>query len=89
MPDANPGYKKTHLAREFPLSFNWRHFDRQVWLFSRLKYPAKLVNSTISQFAAAKTLDQPASLPTINNQSDRIRVILPFIDQASANVVRV
>ena len=80
------------LDRTFRLSSNWRYFseecDRLKLLFSRLKYPDKLVNSTISRFVAAKASDQPVSSPTVSDRSDPIRVVLPFKDQASAYVVR-
>ena len=33
-------------------------------------------------------MDQPVSSPTVSDQSDPIRVILPFKDQASADIVR-
>ena len=61
------GLLKTMLDRAFRLSSNWRYFseecDRLKLLFSRLKYPDKLVNSTISRFVAAKASDQPVSSP--------------------------
>ena len=57
-------------------------------MFSRLKYPDNFVNSTISQFVAAKASDQPVSSPAVSDRSDPIRVVLPFKDQASADIVR-
>ena len=57
-------------------------------MFSRLKYPDNLVNSTISRFVATKASDQPVSAPAVSDGSDLIRVVLPFKDQASADVVR-
>ena len=57
-------------------------------MFSRLKYPDNLVNSTISRFVATKASDQPVSAPAVSDRSDLIRVVLPFKDQASADVVR-
>jgi len=56
-------------------------------LFSRLKYPDKLVNSTISRFIATKASDQPVSSPAASDRSDSIRVV-PFKDHSSADVVR-
>ena len=56
-------------------------------MFSRLKYPDNLVNSTISRFVATKASDQPVSAPAVSDRSDLIRVVLPFKDQASADVV--
>ena len=57
-------------------------------MFSRLKYPDNLVNSTISRFVAAKASDQPVSSPAVSDRSDPIRVVLLFKDQASADIVR-
>ena len=58
MPYTNAGYQRTKFGRAFRLSSNWRYFsevhDRLKVLLSRLKYPAKLVNSTISCFVAVK-----------------------------------
>ena len=41
-----------------------------------------------SRFVAAKALDQPVSSPNVSDQSDPIRVILPFKDQVWADIVR-
>ena len=57
-------------------------------MFSRLKYPDNLVNSTISRFVATKASDQPVSAPAVSERSDPIRVVLPFRHQVSADVVR-
>ena len=49
------GLLKTMLDRAFRLSSNWCYFsevcDRLKLLFSRLKYPDKLVNSTFSRLS--------------------------------------
>ena len=86
------GLLKTMLDRAFRLSSNWSYFseecDRLKLVFSRLKYPDNLVNSTISRFVAAKASDQPVSSPAVSDRSDPIRVVLPFKDQASADIVR-
>ena len=74
------------LDHAFRLSSSWRYFseecDRLKLLFSRLKYPDKLVNSTIARFVADKASDQPVSSPAVSDRSDPIRVVLPFKDQA-------
>ena len=67
----------------FQLSSNWSYFseecDRLKLLFSRLKYPDKLINSTIPRFIATKVSDQPVSmLAAVSDSSDPLRVILPF-----------
>ena len=58
------------------------------WLFSRLKYPDKLINSTITRFIAIKATEQPVPSPTENNSPEPVRVVLPFKDQASADILR-
>ena len=62
------GLLKTMLDRSFRLSSNWCYFSEECGLlkllFSRLKYPDKRVNSTISRFIAAKASDQPC-YPTV------------------------
>ena len=68
------------LDRAFRLSSNWSYFseecDRLKLLFSRLKYPEKLINSTISRFIATKDSDQPVSSPAaVIDSSDPVRVI--------------
>ena len=76
------GLLKTMLDRAFRLSSNWRYFseecDRLKLVFSRLKYPDNLVNSTISRFVDAKAYDQPVSSPAVSDRSDPICVVLPF-----------
>ena len=57
-------------------------------LFSRLRDPDNLGNSAISQFVSAKASDQPVSSAVVSDRSDPIRVVLPFKDQASADIVR-
>jgi len=57
-------------------------------LYSRLKYPDKLINPTITRFIAIKTTEQPIPLPTENNSPEPVRVVLPFKDQALADIHR-
>ena len=87
------GLPKPMLDRALRLSSNCCCFseecDRLKLLFSRLKYPDKLVNSTFSRFIAAKASDQPVSSATVSDRTDPIRVVLQFQDQASADIVRV
>ena len=84
---------KNRLDRAFRLSSNWSYFseecDRLKMVFSRLDYPDKLVNYTITRFIAYKTSDQPTSrLPAATNGQDPVRLVLPFKDQVSADIVR-
>ena len=49
----------------------------------------KLSNSTISGFVATKVSDQLVSSPAaVSGTSDPVRVILPFKDQSSTDIVR-
>ena len=49
----------------------------------------KLINSTISGFTATKVSDQLVFSPApVSDSSDPVRVILPFKDQSSADIVR-
>jgi hypothetical protein len=69
------------LDRAHRLSSSWSHFsdesDRLKTEFSLLKYLKHLVNSTIKSFVdSAKETD------------DMVRVILPFKDQISADIVK-
>ena len=76
------GLLKTMLDRAFRLSSSWSYFseecDRLKMVFSRLYYPDKLVNYTITRFIADKASDQPTSrLPAATNGQDPG---LPFKD---------
>ena len=81
------------LDHTFRLLSNWSYFseecDRLKLLFSWLKYPDKLANSTFSCFITAEASDQPVSSLTVSDRTDPIRVFLPIKDQALANIVRV
>ena len=81
------------LDRVFRLSSNWSYFskecDRLKMVCSRLDYLDKLLNSTITRLIADKASDQPTSrLPAATNGQDPVRLVLPFKDQASADIVR-
>ncbi|XP_067030660.1 uncharacterized protein [Acropora muricata] len=81
------------LDRAFRLSSNLSYFSEECdWLkmvFSRLDYPDKLVNSTITRCIADKASDQPTSrLPAATNEQDPVRLVLSFKGQASADIVR-
>ena len=80
------------LDHAFQLSSNMAYFSEECdclkLLFSRLKYPDKLINSTITRFIAFKATEQPVPSPTENNSPEPIRVVLPFKDQASADILR-
>ena len=71
------------------VNFLTQECDRLKMVFSRLDYPDKLVNYTITRFIADKASDQPTSrLPAATNGQDPVRIVLPFKDQVSADIVR-
>ena len=57
-------------------------------MFSRLKYPKHLVNSTIKSFVDSKVCDQQQPLSPSQEKDDTIRVVLQFKDQISADIVK-
>ena len=86
------GLLRTMLDRAHRLSSSWSHFsdecDRLKTVFSRLKYPKHLVNSTIKSFVDSKVCDQQQLLSPSKETDDTVRVILPFKDQISADIVK-
>ena len=86
------GLLRTMLDREHRLSSSGTHFsdefDRLKTVSSRLKYPKHLVNSTIRSFVGSKVCDQQQPLSPIQEPDDTIRVVLPFKDQISADIVK-
>jgi len=79
----------TMLDRAYRLSSHWSHFteecDRLREVFLKLKYPLRLITTAIKQFIVSKMSDDQRLSPT---QDNIIRVILPFKDQESANIVK-
>ena len=86
------GLLRTMLDRTHRLSSSWTHFsdecDRLKTIFSRLKYRKHLVNSTIKSFIDSKVCDQQRPLSPPQETDDTNRVVLPFKDQVSADVVK-
>ena len=56
-------------------------------VFLKLKYPERLIDSTISRFNHSLALDQTQTKSTLTNDNP-IRIILPFKDQTLADIVR-
>jgi hypothetical protein len=83
---------KTMLDRAFKLSSTWQLFhlecDRLTQTFSRLQYPAQLIQSTISNFVTKKVSGDPISTRARNVNEAPVRIVLPFKDQRSANSAR-
>ena len=83
------GLLKTMLDRAYRLSSCWSYFsdecDRLKAVFTRLKYPQDLINTTVRYFVASKAEGpQPIAAP---RDSSTVRIVLPFKDQASADLV--
>ncbi|XP_078349000.1 uncharacterized protein LOC144633946 [Oculina patagonica] len=78
------------LDRAYQLSSCWTYFseecDRLKALFSRLKYPEQLINTTVRCFVSSKTEDRQPIPAT--GESPTVRIVLPFKDQDSADFVR-
>jgi hypothetical protein len=87
---------ETMLNRAYRLSSSWQHFtdecERLKMLFDRLKYPPRLVNSTISTYIDRqyKAANQEPKAPNQEPESSKqkvVRIALPFKDQKSADIV--
>ena len=84
------GPLKTLLGRAYRLSSCWSYFSEECdclrAVFSPLKYPQYLINSTVRSFVASKVEDpQPIPAP---KENPTVRIVLPFKDQDSADLVR-
>jgi hypothetical protein len=83
----------TMLDRAYRLSSSWPYFseecERLKSLFSRLDYPHHLINSTINTFVNSRVADQqPLQASGKLAGNDVTRVVIPFKDQDSANIVK-
>ncbi|XP_022808938.1 uncharacterized protein LOC111345915, partial [Stylophora pistillata] len=83
----------TMLDRAYRLSSSWLYFseecERLKYLFSRLDYPHHLFNAAINTFINSRVADQqPLQALGRLAKNDVTRVVIPFKDQGSANVVK-
>ena len=80
------------LDRAHRLSSSWSDFsdecDHLKTVFSRVKYPKHLINCAIKNFVDSKACDQQQLVSPSKETDDTVRVILPFRDQISADIVR-
>ena len=85
------GLLSTMLDRAYRLSSSWSYFteecDRLKSVFSKLKYPKHLVDSTVKTFLISRVTDQ-SLLQSKSTTENTIRVVIPFKDQVSANIVK-
>ena len=81
----------TMLDRAYRISSDWSYFsqecDRLEIVFLKLKYPKHLFNLAVKKFVYSKAADQQ-HIPSTDTTTPPIRVIIPFKDQVSANVVK-
>ena len=79
------------LIRAYRLSSSWSYFteecERLKSAFSKLKYPKHLVDSTVKTFLNLRVADQ-SSLRSKSTTENTTRVVIPFKDQESANIVK-
>ena len=85
------GLLTTMLDRAYRLSSSWSFFteecERLKSVFSKLKYPKYLVDSTVKTFLNLKVADQPSSRSRSTTENTT-RVVILFKDQESANIVK-
>ena len=81
--------KSTSLT--YRLSSSWSYFteecERLKSVFSKLKYPKHLVDSTVKTFLNLRVADQ-SLLPSKSTTENTTRIVMPFKDQESANIVK-
>ena len=81
----------TMLDRAYRISSDWSYFsqecDRLETVFLKLKYPRHLFNPAVKQFVDSKVADQQ-QIPSTDTTPAPIRVVIPFKDQVSANIVK-
>ena len=79
------------LNRAFQLSSTWKFFheerERLKVIFSQLRYPDDLVQSTIRRFIESK-VSKDRYTQLADKREAPVRIVLPYKDQKSANVVR-
>ena len=83
--------KPTNTGRAYRLSSDWSQFheecDRLREVFSKLKYPQHFIDTAIKKVIDTKVSD-PQPHPSSQEKANTVRVILPFKDQSSANIVK-
>ena len=85
------GLLTTMLDRAYRLSSSWSYFteecERLKSVFCKLKYVKHLVDSTVKTFLNLMVADQPSSRSRSTTENTT-RVVIPFKDQESANIVK-
>ena len=88
-----PTWQPLTLDCAYRLSSKWSYYSEECKclksLFSRLKYPQHLINSTSNTFFSSKVDDPQLSQASAEMTScDVTRVVIPFKEQDSANFVK-
>ena len=83
----------TMLDHAYRLSSSWLYFSEECKrlksLFSRLDFPHHLTNSAINTFIYSRVADQqPLQASNRLAGNNVTRVVMPFKDQDSANIVK-
>ena len=85
------GLLKTMLNRAYRLSSSWQLFfdecEKLKNVFKRLKYPEGLINKTVKIFVDSVQSDVQKT-PQAQRQEKTVRIVLPYKDQKSADVLR-
>ena len=85
------GLLTTMLNRAYRLSSSWQLFSDECEklknIFKRLKYPEDLINRTVKNFVDYVQSDAQKP-PQAQYQGKTVRIVLPYKDQKSANVLR-
>ena len=75
------GLLTTMLDRAYRLSSSWSYFTEECEqlksVFSKLKYPKQLVDSTVKTFLNLKVADQPSSRSRSTTENTT-QVVIPF-----------
>ena len=78
------------LQRAWRISSSWQHFidecERLKIMFCKSKYPQHMVKTTIRLFTSSRITAQQH--PQSTKDKNLVRVVLPFKDQRSADIVR-
>ena len=80
------GLSSTMLDCAYRLSSSWS-WSRLKSMFSKLKYPKHLEDSTVKTFLNLRVADQ-SLLPSKSMTENTTRIVIPFKDQESANIVK-
>ena len=79
----------TRYKSAWRISSSWQHFtdecERLEIMFCKLKHPQHMVKATIQHFNHSRITAQP--YPQSTNDENLVRVVLPFKDQRSADIV--